>query len=95
MIKNNSKKNGDWLPWKENLAGFIISIGLFLFLYFNYDSMVFEDATGTKGKVMQHFLEYLDNTFGKKYVFGFSILFIIWTSIITIRSYLRYKRSQK
>ena len=57
---NRKKNNKDWESWQENLVVFFATFGLILIAYYNYAKVVHEESIGTKGKVLQHFFEYLD-----------------------------------
>ena len=84
---NKKLKNREWKPGQESLLVCIASIGLILMAYFNYNDLVYKEMTGTKGKILQNFFEYLDVKFGKEYVFIFLGLMILWTGINAIRGY--------
>jgi hypothetical protein len=84
---NKKQNNREWKPGQESLVVCIASIGLMLMAHFNYNSLVYREKTGTKGKILQNFFEYLDMKFGKEYVFGFLGLMILWTGINAIRGY--------
>lgn len=83
------QNNREWKPGQESLVVCLASIGLMIMAYFNYDSLVYREKTGTKGKILQNFFEYLDVKFGKEYIFGLLGLLILWTGINTIRGYLK------
>ena len=82
-----SKKNKDPKPWKDSLMGFIVGCLLILIYLTNYE-IIYEEPSGTKGKVLNRFLGFLDESFGKEYVFGFWILVTVLFGIDAIISYL-------
>lgn len=84
-----SKKetNKDWEPWQKHLVGFIVMGLLIGLVYFFHDDVLYKEATGTKGKVLQHFLKNLDSKFGIEYVYGFLSLIMIIAGIKALRGY--------
>lgn len=90
MKKNDNNK--DFKPWQESFLGAIGVLGLIIFLIIKYD-LVKNETSGTKGKVLQNFLQYLDVNFGKEYVFGFLILVMVLFGISSLRSYLKHKNN--
>ena len=86
---SKKKTNKDWEPWQENLVGFIVSGVLIILIYFFHDDVLHKEATGTKGKVLQHFLNYLDESLGIEYVYGLLVLVMLIAGIKTMRGYLK------
>jgi hypothetical protein len=82
-------KNKDLKGWQENLLGFLVSGFILLMLTFFYDEGVYQEGISTNSKVMRHFFRYLDEKFGKEYVFGFVILVMILFGIAALRGYLK------
>ncbi|WP_321321748.1 hypothetical protein [Labilibaculum sp.] len=93
MSKN--KKDKDWKPWQENLFGFIVTGLLIIMTCFFYDESVHDERTGTKSKGLQHFLKYLDESFGKEYVFVFLTFVMLWLGIRAIRGYIKDQREKE
>jgi len=90
----SKKRSKDWKPWQENLAGFIATGALTIMTYFFYYESLFKESSGTKGKVLQHFMGYLNDKFGKEYVFGFLILVMLLFGISALRGYLKCKKDK-
>jgi hypothetical protein len=82
--KPSNLKNGH-----ENLWGFFVSLGLLFFLVLGYDTLVFDKEGTTNSKVVSYFFRYLDEKFGKEYVFGFVILVMLLFGIAALRGYLK------
>lgn len=84
---SKKKTNKDWEPWQEHLVGFIVMGLLIGLVYVFHDDVLYKEATGTKGKVLQHFLNYLDNKFGIEYVYGFLSLIMVIAGIKALGGY--------
>jgi hypothetical protein len=88
-------KNKDLKNWQENFLGFIVSGFLLLMLTFFYDEGVYQEGITTNSKVMRHFFRYLDEKFGKEYVFGFVIIVMLLFGIAALRGYLKDGKKNK
>ncbi|MFW5879881.1 MAG: hypothetical protein ACOCUV_03565 [bacterium] len=92
---SKKKTNKDWESWQEHLVGFIIMVLLIGLIYYFHDDVLHKEATGTKGKVLQHFLNYLDSKFGIEYVYGFLFLIMAIAGIKALRGYSNRNDNKK
>lgn len=92
MNMNKEKQNKDFKNWQENFFGFLVSLGLLIFLFIGYEKIVFDKQGTTNSKIVSHFFRYLDAKFGKEYVFGFVIVVMLLFGIAALRGYLKEEK---
>ncbi|MFA8435132.1 MAG: hypothetical protein ACEPOZ_11500 [Marinifilaceae bacterium] len=77
--------------WKHHMVGFVSFLALLLFLLFRYETIVFEKGGSTGSQAIRRFLRVVDNRWGKEYIIGVVVVFVVLTGVLAFRGYSKSK----